>query len=146
MSNRLPILCNQIRQAKAEADRLATRSAEKIMEAGQALIEAKALCEHGNWLAFLSEAGLHRRTAQRYMKLAASDLKSDFVSHLGGPSAALRFLALRETAMQHFDSAEMARIACERGEDADEMTPLVSAIHTIEEMLRLFPDYEGAAL
>jgi hypothetical protein len=38
-----------------------------VIESGQLLIEAKKRCPHGQWLAFLKEAGVNERSAQRLM-------------------------------------------------------------------------------
>jgi hypothetical protein len=50
-------------------DRLHTCAAAAI-EAGQKLIEAKALLPHGQWLPWLSKLGVAHRTAQDHMALA----------------------------------------------------------------------------
>ena len=38
--------------------------------AGQCLLEAKALCKHGEWLPWLRDVGIPRRTATEYMRFA----------------------------------------------------------------------------
>ncbi|SEF11948.1 Protein of unknown function [Rhizobiales bacterium GAS191] len=58
-------------------------AADRALETGHLLIEAKAECHHGEWLPFLKRAGLAERQAQRLMTLARSGLKSDTVSDLG---------------------------------------------------------------
>lgn len=95
-SNRLPMLAAGIRTALSDATEAATLSADHYMAAGAALIEAKAACNHGDWLAFLKSAGVNERSAQRYMRLAGSFLNTVTVSHLGGVTAALKFIQLWE--------------------------------------------------
>lgn len=83
-SNRLTVLADEIRQADAAARRSAQALAEAALEAGHKLLEAKELVGHGNWLPWLKEhCQLTERTAQRYMRLAGSGLKSDTVTDLG---------------------------------------------------------------
>jgi hypothetical protein len=95
MSNRLPILAAEIKQAQEDIDKASVTVAVNALAAGNALIEAKALVKHGEWLPFLKEAGVQERTAQRYMTLARSGLKSDTVTDLGGIKAALHYLSQR---------------------------------------------------
>jgi Protein of unknown function (DUF3102) len=45
----------------------AETAAQRVIESGQLLIEAKKRCPHGQWLAFLKEAGVNERSAQRLM-------------------------------------------------------------------------------
>jgi hypothetical protein len=49
-SNRLPILAEEIRKAHADVQEAAKTAAERAIEAGHALIEAKELLKHGEWL------------------------------------------------------------------------------------------------
>ena len=142
MSNRLPVLQADIQQAIESAHRAASVAAQHILDAGKALIEAKSLCGHGQWLPFLKVAGIHERTAQRYMKLAASNLKSDTMSELGGVNPSLRFLKLRETALHHMEHAQAAAQSIEDGEEADVLTPLTWARCIADEMIRMFPNHE----
>lgn len=82
-SNRLPVLADEIRQAHLDVERAATTAAEKALDAGRALIEAKALCGHGRWLPWLHTAGIPERSAQRYMLLCRGGFKSAVVADLG---------------------------------------------------------------
>jgi hypothetical protein len=66
-----------------------------MIDAGHKLIAAKAALAHGPWLPFLCRVGIHERKARRFMRLAASGLKSDSVSDLGRMKAALMWLPLR---------------------------------------------------
>lgn len=105
MSNRLPVLAADIRRAHNAAQTAATLAAGKAIEAGHALAEAKALVGHGGWLHFIADAGVPERTAQRYMTLARSGLKSDTVSDLGGITGALRLIRLRQRGIDLLNKA-----------------------------------------
>jgi multidrug resistance efflux pump len=59
-----------IAAAHDAAARAAYVSIEKAIEAGEALIEAKELLGHGEWLPWLGGVEMSARTAQRYMRLA----------------------------------------------------------------------------
>lgn len=134
-SNRLPILQAQIVEMHKAVGRFEHEAAVAALGAGKMLIEAKGLCGHGEWLPWLKAAGIHERTARRYMALAASNLKSDTVSDLGGITPALRFLRLRTLACQQMDEARDAHRQ-ERHEDAD--VALEVAILLTGEMVALF--------
>lgn len=95
-SNSLSVRADAVRALVAESDAAHLTSIEKAMEAGHELLAAKSECKHGEWLQFLERAGVHKRHAQRLMRLAESGLKSDTVSLLGGIKAALEFLAKRK--------------------------------------------------
>jgi Protein of unknown function (DUF3102) len=94
-SNRLPVLADEVRRTHAEARTAARFSAEKAIEAGHLLIEAKASVEHGGWLPWLKQTGLSERTARDYMQLARSGIKSATVADLG-LRATLRRLSKRK--------------------------------------------------
>jgi len=135
-SNRLPVLASNIQRAIAEADKASALAAAKAIEAGEALVEAKELANHGEWLPFLKQAGINERTAQRYMRLAKARLSSDTVSHLG-LTGALRFIRLRELACGQLAEAEAA--AREGRTGYDELVPLETAILLMDEMVAMFP-------
>jgi hypothetical protein len=137
-SNRLPVLASEIRKAHADVQEAAKTAAQRAIDAGTALIEAKALCGRGKWLPFVKESGLHARTAQRYMTLASSRLGCDTVSYLGGITAALRFIAHRSAAMQCLDDAENAARAGLTGDDA--LIPLETFFGLVDEMVAMFPN------
>lgn len=89
MSNRLPILAAEIRRAHADVQEAAKTAAERATDAGKALIEAKALCAHGEWLPWLRDnCALAERTAQLYMKVSKSGLKTATIADLGLKAAA----------------------------------------------------------
>src|SRR5690242_7279274 len=62
--NRLAALAGDIRQASAAIQQSAIDAATKMIGAGQALIEAKGLLAHGEWLQWLREhCAMSERTA-----------------------------------------------------------------------------------
>lgn len=82
-ANRLPILAAEIRQTHADVQEAAKTAAQRALDAGHALVEAKALVRHSEWLPWLREnCALAERTAQLYMKIAKSGLKSAHVADL----------------------------------------------------------------
>src|SRR6476469_3025680 len=88
-SNRLPILAAEIRKAHADVQDAAKTAAQRAIEAGHALIEAKELVEHGGWLPWLRQhCALAERTAQLYMQIAKTGLKSATIADLGLKAAA----------------------------------------------------------
>lgn len=89
LSNRLPVLAAEIKIAHAGVNSAAKVAAEHAIEAGRALIEAKALLKHGEWLPWLKEhVGFSDRTAQIYMKIVRLGFKSATVADLGLQAAA----------------------------------------------------------
>jgi hypothetical protein len=83
-SNRLPVLAAEIRRAHADVQDAAKTAAERAIAAGHTLIEAKQLVKHGEWLPWLKEhCELAERTAQTYMRIARSGMKSATVADLG---------------------------------------------------------------
>ena len=88
-SNRLPILAAEIRRAHADVQDAARTAAQRAIDAGHALIEAKDLVAHGGWLPWLREhCALAERTAQLYMKIAKSGNSAETVAALGLQAAA----------------------------------------------------------
>lgn len=82
-SNRLPVLLAEIKNANvvfASAHRT-TVAAAFVM--GKSLVEAKELCQHGEWTDFLRDTGIPLRTAQRYMRLVQSGYGADYVDTVG---------------------------------------------------------------
>ncbi len=82
MSNRLPTLRDEIRAAHSDVIHHIEGAAERALAAGAALVEAKALCQHGQWAAILAEIGIPERTAQRYMMLHRAGFNSATVADL----------------------------------------------------------------
>jgi hypothetical protein len=92
--NRLAELAGLIKSAHSDALQAAKRTADRALEAGHLLLEAKVSVGHGRWSGWLQEnIGFSERTAQRYMRLAKSGLKSATVADLG-IRAADSFLAV----------------------------------------------------
>ncbi len=88
-SNRLPILAAEIRCAHADVQDAAKTAAERAIAAGKALIEAKQLVKHGQWLPWLREhCALPERTAQLYMQVSASGHTAEVIAAVGLKGAA----------------------------------------------------------
>jgi site-specific DNA-methyltransferase (adenine-specific) len=69
--DRLSILAVEIMAAHAEAERAARRSIEAMIEAGEKLIEAKDLVDHGQWGPWLKQhCRIPRSTVTLYMDIA----------------------------------------------------------------------------
>jgi hypothetical protein len=90
--NRLPTLAIEIKTHLADARHHHMASVTSAIEAGSALLEAKALLPHGQWLGWLKDnCGLSVRVAQNYMRVARNRdaLKNESDSY----SAALEAVA-----------------------------------------------------
>lgn len=87
--NRLAVLAADIRAAHAGVLDAAKTVAERAIDAGRALIEAKALAGHGNWLPWLQQhCGMSERTAQLYMQIAGLGLPAETIAAMGLKAAA----------------------------------------------------------
>lgn len=95
-------LAGRIRSANEAVIVSQQTTAEKAVDAGVLLIEAKATCRHGEWLPFLDRAGVKERTARNYIALARSGLQIGTVADLG-INGTLAFLA--KWKMPSFDDA-----------------------------------------
>lgn len=83
-SNRLAVLAGRIGEAHRDCRDHAASAAQRAIEAGHLLIEAKAALSHGQWLPWLrDQVGLSERSAQGYMRLARIGLKPATVADLG---------------------------------------------------------------
>ena len=78
-SNRTAVL-NEI---AFRARRSWRKTGEEYMEAAAALVEARDLCEHGEWGPWLAKTGIPERTAQRMIRIARADIKPATVADLG---------------------------------------------------------------
>jgi hypothetical protein len=68
---RLTELADEINDAVEQADLAWGDALQHAIEAGEKLIEAKALCRHGEWLAWLDKhCTVSDRQSQKYMQLA----------------------------------------------------------------------------
>ena len=93
-SNRLPILAAEIKLAHLGVRDAARTAAQHAIDAGERLIEAKALVAHGQWLPWLKEhCEISERSAQLYMKIVRLGFKSETVADIG-IKAASKVLAL----------------------------------------------------
>jgi hypothetical protein len=87
-SNRLPVLAATISEHIQAANATTRRSLEHAIAAGQLLIEAKELVDHGEWIAWIeTNCEIGPRHAQTYMRLARNrhklePLKTSCDSHL----------------------------------------------------------------
>jgi hypothetical protein len=83
-ANRLPILAAEIRKAHADVQDAAKLAAERAIACGHALLEAKDLVKHGEWLPWLREhCAMPPRTAQLYMQVAKSGQPAAVVAAVG---------------------------------------------------------------
>jgi hypothetical protein len=82
-SNRLPELRTQARAAHDGVVWHRGEAAEKALQAGALLIEARALCRHGEWADWLKSTGIPQRSASRYITLRKAGLKSATVAEMG---------------------------------------------------------------
>src|SRR5215212_4004540 len=81
-NNRLAVLAEEIREAHDVCR--ASTAAERAVETGRLLIEAKSALPHGAWLPWLREhVGISERLAQGYMRLTRLGLKSATIADLG---------------------------------------------------------------
>ena len=78
-SNRVAVLT----EIAFRARRSWRKTGEEYLAAAAALVEARDLCEHGEWMPWLEKTGIPERTAQRMMQLARAGIKSDTLTVLG---------------------------------------------------------------
>ena len=101
--NRLAVLAAEIRVAHAGVVAAATVAAERAIEAGTALTEAKELVPHGQWLPWLKEhCQLSVRTAQVYMKIVRLGLTAPVVAEMGLKGAADAICVLHDPGYNPF--------------------------------------------
>ena len=87
--NRLAALAADIRAAHAGVFDAAKTAAERAIEAGRALLEAKAMLKHGQWIPWLKQhCRLPQRIAQFYMRVARLGLEPHVVAAIGLKAAA----------------------------------------------------------
>lgn len=113
-SNRLPVLADTVRRAHAGSLESAKTAATFAMEAGAALIEAKALMKHGQWLPWLKKhCGLSPRSAQGYMQLARAGNGED--------AQRVAHLPIREALKVIAESREQANLPPPKGATSEEL-------------------------
>src|SRR5262249_49985253 len=113
----LDVLAKAVREHLQATANAAQNFLEHTLDAGDALICAKAQVKHGEWLSWLKLCDLNEDKAERYMKLARhrAELNSAGVRNLS-LSAALKLVAKkklvsgpkakRSTPLTHFDPLE----------------------------------------
>ena len=100
---------------------VATRvGAEKAIELGTMLNDAKTNCDHGSWLPFLKRSGVPERWAQRFMQISRSGLNSDTVADLG-IKGTLEYLAKRKLPLV----GDILTVGKQGWTEAEERTPLI---------------------
>ena len=96
---------------------LGKRAVHDIIEIGRRLIEAKAICGHGNWLTWLEhEFGWTDKTAQNFMSVANAAGKFENFSNLNLPISGLYLLAAPST------PAEVIEVVAERSEQGERLS------------------------
>lgn len=119
MSNRLPILKAAISAAHFDVGRHLASAADRALVAGEMLVEAKDLCPHGTWSAWLADVGISERTAQRYMSLHRAGFKSAMVADLGMATCERYAAAARRLPLP-----EAGRAVCFAGRDPEPTVPI----------------------
>jgi hypothetical protein len=115
--NRLPALLARIQVAHMRVEKSTGDAFGYARQAGEHLLEAKAITGPRRWLEWLRETGLSARTAQGYMQLAQlPEEKARLVAHLG-VRGALRAIAKRYPGQDEKAALAAAR---ERIKKADE--------------------------
>lgn len=104
LSNYLASLAVDVANDVAAYRRSSLEAHRAYLSAAAKLVEARGECtRRGQWGAFLTAAGLERRTAGNMMQLARAGITAERVSELGGVQAALD--ALRAAAAGAVDVA-----------------------------------------
>ncbi len=83
LTNSLADLAERIKVTNGEFTAAQRITAEKAIEIGRLLCEAKELCQHGEWMPMLARSGVGDRWARRLMQITRSGLKADTVTVLG---------------------------------------------------------------
>ena len=65
------------------AGKLYRRSSEDWLACANLLLEARKVCPHGEWSAFLEDAGIPQRTARRMLTFAMAGVQNGHVAVLG---------------------------------------------------------------
>ncbi len=90
------------------ASKLFRKSNDDALACGRVLLEARAIAKHGSWSAFLTDAGMSARTAQKYMQVSRfvgnSPTKCALGSHLG-IAGTLDFMRASERSMAAWRAA-----------------------------------------
>ncbi len=121
LTNFLTEMADRIKAANEAVVAAEQITAEKMIEAGTLLCQAKDASKHGEWTPFLVRAGIGDRQAQRLMQIARSGLKSDTCRELGGVKATLAYLSKRKLPKP----GDILLICKEGWTESDERPPLV---------------------
>lgn len=130
-AEQLARLAERVRKHHRYCHRRLVQSIEHALQAGQALLEAKELCCHGEWLPWLKDnCELHSRTAHRYMRFAKLHSQIPDATWIRGLPSMTRLLddaAKRVSRLKPADEAGVARVthesvlysiyACQAGEE-----------------------------
>ncbi|MGY3443713.1 hypothetical protein [Bradyrhizobium sp. USDA 4473] len=135
-SNRLTVLAADIKDKLAASSAAETSAIALAMAAGESLNEARSACDHGEWLPFLSAAGVPERKAQRYMKLARSGLNPTQVSDLGGIKATLHWL---QCLPRFLDEPDTCLVVCKTSESRENHCVIASHCEREIKILHLDP-------
>ena len=76
-----------------EARRNFRKSTEHWLAAAAAVVEARDLCEHGEWRPWLAKTGIPERTARRMVTIARAGLQIGHVAALGGVARTAEHIA-----------------------------------------------------
>lgn len=96
LTNRQHELAHVVKAATERHERASLEAHGAYLEAGAALVEARADAKRGTWGPFLEAAGVGERTAQRMMQVAKSGAKPVTVTGFGGVRAYLEWLAVAD--------------------------------------------------
>ena len=67
-------IASEINQAQQEIDQQVNRTIDLAIAQGHRLIQAKRLCQHGEWISWLSEnTSIGRKQAAKYMRVASNE-------------------------------------------------------------------------
>jgi hypothetical protein len=107
-------MTNNARSLNVIADTILSLERGNVFEIGDLFIEAKAQCEHGEWLDWLrSEIDWSVDTAQRYMKVAEMTAKNRTLRHLN-----LAATTLYQLVREHHDDKFLPSIVAELAKHA----------------------------
>lgn len=121
LTNFLTEMADRIKAANEAVAAAEQITAEKMIEAGTLLCQAKDASKHGEWTPFLARAGIADRQAQRLMQIARSGLKPDTCRELGGVKATLAYLAKKKLPA----AGELLLVGPEGWAEGDERPPLI---------------------
>ena len=113
---------------KANRDRIAA-----ALDAGHALLEAKATVQHGDFAALVERQGLHIRTAENWMRLAKAGLENETVSLFGGIKATLK--NIREATEYERMREQLHMLKLEEAEVKSTIEPLRARCQELRAML-----------